>query len=708
MPVSVDAVLAQSLLGAPGPTQRRAIAKAITLLESTRADHRERGDALLGALLPHSGKAFRLGISGVPGVGKSTFIEALGLFLIERGLRVAVLAIDPSSSVSGGSILGDKTRMQRLATDERAYVRPSPASGTLGGVAAKTREAMLVCEAAGHDVVIVETVGVGQSETAVAGMTDMFVLLQLPNAGDELQAIKKGVMELADLVVINKADLDEDAATRARAQIASALRLLGQQGRPEHAQHGAPRWHAQVMQASALRGIGLDAFWEHVSRFREAQRSNGHDIGRRHRQDEQWMWERIEAGLHQSFRTHNAVHEALPETTRRVLAGQLVASVAARQLLGLFEATPKVPCSGAGPALRAAPSPGLAPLVDSAPEAACAPASEPAPGRVPAGAPAHGPGPAPEFPPEARLETAPTPTPTPTPTPAPASGLAPASATVPHHETALHPAPPAERAAATAPPVRRSRRTVSGPRVSRVEEGGVPAILKRRRPVRGAWRYALMYATAQIFDAPSLRPVQANGGVRAQTVELRRLRELASAGVAVPAVLRVADDGIVMQFLGDRTLVEAFKLDAATGLAAWRRGLDAIADVHARGQVLSQAFARNMLEHEGRIWFIDFEEDPLETLSLAQAQARDWLAYLLSSLWLLAAPRAALLSAWETTVQTMPAPVVHGLQGDMRHLLWLRHLPQQRRPWGSDIISVQALAAFMQAWLAQKESTEGS
>ncbi|MCB2022302.1 MAG: methylmalonyl Co-A mutase-associated GTPase MeaB, partial [Burkholderiaceae bacterium] len=237
MPVSADAALTQALLGAPGAAQRRALAKAITLLESTRADHRARADALLNALLPHSGKAFRLGISGVPGVGKSTFIEALGLYLIARDMRVAVLAIDPSSSVSGGSILGDKTRMERLATDEHAYVRPSPASGTLGGVAEKTREAMLVCEAAGHDVVIVETVGVGQSETAVAGMTDMFVLLQLPNAGDELQAIKKGVMELADLVVINKADLDEDAATRSRAQITSAMRLFGQHGRPEHAQH---------------------------------------------------------------------------------------------------------------------------------------------------------------------------------------------------------------------------------------------------------------------------------------------------------------------------------------------------------------------------------------------------------------------------------------------------------------------------------------
>jgi LAO/AO transport system kinase len=177
---AADQSLMHAVLGGPGPAQRRAIAKTITLLESTREDHRARADALLNALLPHTGQALRLGISGVPGVGKSTFIEALGLYLIERGHRVAVLAVDPSSSVSGGSILGDKTRMERLSVDPRAFIRPSPASGTLGGVAEKTRESMLVCEAAGHDVVIVETVGVGQSETAVAGMTDLFVLMQLP------------------------------------------------------------------------------------------------------------------------------------------------------------------------------------------------------------------------------------------------------------------------------------------------------------------------------------------------------------------------------------------------------------------------------------------------------------------------------------------------------------------------------------------------
>ena len=199
-------VLLDGIVHGDAAGQRRAMAKAITLLESTRADHRAQGDELLTALLPHTGKAFRLGISGVPGVGKSTFIEALGLYLIGKGHRVAVLTVDPSSTVSGGSILGDKTRMEKLSVHEQAYIRPSPSSGTLGGVAEKTREAMLVCEAAGYDIVIVETVGVGQSETAVSGMTDMFVLMQLPNAGDDLQAIKKGVMELADLVVMG---LDE-------------------------------------------------------------------------------------------------------------------------------------------------------------------------------------------------------------------------------------------------------------------------------------------------------------------------------------------------------------------------------------------------------------------------------------------------------------------------------------------------------------------
>lgn len=317
--------------------QRRAMAKAITLLESTRPDHRAQGDELLTALLPHTGRALRLGISGVPGVGKSTFIEALGLYLIAQGHRVAVLAVDPSSTVSGGSILGDKTRMEHLSVHENAYIRPSPSSGTLGGVAEKTREAMLVCEAAGYDVVIVETVGVGQSETAVANMTDMFCLLQLPNAGDDLQAIKKGVMELADLVVINKADIDPDAATRAEAQITSSLRLLGLHGHPEHAHHDTAIWHPKVLQISALLGQGVDSFWSAVCQYSDVQNANGRFAARRQQQAKAWMWERIDAALKQRFRQHPRVQARLGPATDAVLAGTLPASTAARQLLELFD-----------------------------------------------------------------------------------------------------------------------------------------------------------------------------------------------------------------------------------------------------------------------------------------------------------------------------------------------------------------------------------
>ena len=284
-------------------------------------------------MLPHTGKSFRLGISGVPGVGKSTFIEALGLYLIGQGHRVAVLTIDPSSTVSGGSILGDKTRMEHLSMDERAYIRPSPSSGTLGGVAEKTREAMLVCEAAGYDVVIVETVGVGQSEIAVNGMTDMFVLLQLPNAGDDLQAIKKGVMEIADLVVINKADIDKNAATRAEAQITSSLRILSQHGNPENAHHNETQWHPKVVQISALLGQGVDAFWAAVTQFQQLQTANGRLAVRREKQALAWMWERIDAGLKLAFRQHPQVKALLPALQADVAAGRIAASTAARNLL---------------------------------------------------------------------------------------------------------------------------------------------------------------------------------------------------------------------------------------------------------------------------------------------------------------------------------------------------------------------------------------
>jgi LAO/AO transport system kinase len=320
-----NAELAAALLGGGVAAQRRALAKAITLVESTREADRAQADALLQDLAPRTGKAFRLGLSGVPGVGKSTFIEALGLHLVALGHRVAVLAVDPSSSIGGGSILGDKTRMEKLSVDARAFIRPSPASGSLGGVADKTREAILVCEAAGFDVVIVETVGVGQSELAVSGMTDMFVLLQLPNAGDDLQAIKKGVMELADLVVINKADLDEAAATRARSQIGGAMRWVGPK------EHGS----TQVMQLSALKGTGILEFWQTALAFNEKQQQSGQAQSRRRLQEETWMWQRIDAGLRERFHGHPAVQAALPQLTAEVRAGQVAASVAARRLLDL-------------------------------------------------------------------------------------------------------------------------------------------------------------------------------------------------------------------------------------------------------------------------------------------------------------------------------------------------------------------------------------
>jgi LAO/AO transport system kinase len=322
-----DQALLDDLASARGERQRRAVAKAITLLESTRADHRDRADALLAALGVPAEPALRVGVSGVPGVGKSTFIETLGLELVGAGHRLAVLAVDPSSSLSGGSILGDKTRMERLSVHERAFVRPSPSRGTLGGVAAATREAIRVVEAAGHDIVVVETVGVGQSEAAVAAMTDVFVLMQLPNAGDDLQAIKKGVLELADLVVVNKADLDPAAAARAVGQIESAMRLVAR---------GADATRPPVLACSALDAAQVRAVWRAVQAFASAQRASGAFERRREGQSRAWLWERIDSGLRERFRSHADVRKLLPGVFDAVDAGRLPVSVAARRLLRAF------------------------------------------------------------------------------------------------------------------------------------------------------------------------------------------------------------------------------------------------------------------------------------------------------------------------------------------------------------------------------------
>ena len=305
--------------------QRRALAKSITLIESTRGDHQTRAHAVLNALLPHTGRAIRIGISGVPGAGKSTFIEALGVWLIEQGKKLAVLAIDPSSSVTGGSILGDKTRMELLSQREEAFIRPSPSAGSLGGVAEKTREAMLLCEAAGYDVIIVETVGVGQSETTVAGMVDMFCLLQLPNAGDDLQAIKKGIVEIADMVVINKADIDPQATAVVRAQWRNALHML----RPA-SQHWAP----PVISLSALRKAGIAEFWAEVEKFRAALEASGEFASKRQHQALAWMWQMIDAGLRQHFRQHPAVRRNLPALAAAVETGRTTPAAAAYTLLG--------------------------------------------------------------------------------------------------------------------------------------------------------------------------------------------------------------------------------------------------------------------------------------------------------------------------------------------------------------------------------------
>jgi len=304
---------------------RTAIGRALTLVESQRAEDRAVAAELLASLMHRSGSAHRVGVTGVPGVGKSTFIDALGTSLTGAGRRVAVLAVDPTSTLSGGSILGDKTRMPRLANDDSAFVRPSPSTGTLGGVTRTTRESMVVLEAAGHDVVLVETVGIGQSETAVASMVDFFLVLMLPGAGDELQGIKKGVLELADMIAVNKADGDNEARAReAVRDYSSALRLI----RP-----ASPDWTPPVMSCSGLTGEGLSELWERVEDHRRALTASGGWDEQRRAQQLSWMWSTVEDRLVAAMRADPAVHEVLAEAERSVLDGEATPVAAAEQLV---------------------------------------------------------------------------------------------------------------------------------------------------------------------------------------------------------------------------------------------------------------------------------------------------------------------------------------------------------------------------------------
>ena len=303
---------------------RATLARAITLIESRRNDHQAAARDLVQVLLPNTGNAIRVGITGSPGVGKSTTIDALGMFLIERGHKVAVLAVDPSSARTGGSILGDKTRMARLAGSDQAYIRPSPSSGTLGGVAAKTREAMLLCEAAGFNVVLVETVGIGQSETAVCDMTDFFLALMLPGAGDELQGIKKGLVELADMIAINKADGDNlKRANQAAADYRSALHILA-----PRSQH----WHPPVVTYSALTGAGLDTLWQKILDHRSALNASGEFAARRREQQVKWMWSMLEQRLMARLRSDASIRAKVKKAEAAVADGRLTPAVAAEQI----------------------------------------------------------------------------------------------------------------------------------------------------------------------------------------------------------------------------------------------------------------------------------------------------------------------------------------------------------------------------------------
>ena len=304
---------------------RRLLSKTITLIESSRPDHQQLARKIVDELLPHTGKAVRLGITGVPGVGKSTFIESLGIALVEADHRVAVLAVDPSSSRSGGSVMADKTRMEKLSVEEKAFIRPSPSGGTLGGVARKTRETMLVCEAAGFDVIIVETVGVGQSETTVASMVDFFLVLMLAGAGDELQGIKRGVLELADALAINKADGDNIVNAKKAAKIyESALQML---------QSPSPGWKPPVLTCSALEMTGIAEIWQMVMKFHQKFSDSGELADKRQKQALDWLWSLVEDGLKERFYTHPDIKKRLDQITRAVAKGKTAPTVAADKLL---------------------------------------------------------------------------------------------------------------------------------------------------------------------------------------------------------------------------------------------------------------------------------------------------------------------------------------------------------------------------------------
>ena len=306
---------------------RAALARAITLMESKRADHRAAARTLLHGLMPRTGKAVRVGITGVPGVGKSTLIDALGSMLTARSHKVAVLAVDPSSTRTGGAILGDKTRMARLAADPNAYVRPSPTSGTLGGVAAKTRETMLLCEAAGFDVILVETVGVGQSETAVAELTDFFLVLMLPGAGDELQGIKKGIIELADMIAVNKADAEGGGrAAAAAAEYKAALHSLTP---------ASLTWTPPVTTVSGLTGQGLDDLWAKVLDHRARMTATGELARKRRDQDTRWMWALVHERLHERLTHDPSVRQRVPAVERAVANGELSPTAGAAEIAKL-------------------------------------------------------------------------------------------------------------------------------------------------------------------------------------------------------------------------------------------------------------------------------------------------------------------------------------------------------------------------------------